>query len=221
MEKLLAISQDISRLLSGADISPLYVEHFTREAARKTHDDKQLPAGVRQVVDSLQGLRQVTQIYHVDSAYYSWPLHQRALCILAPSAEHLCKTVVLENKKWRPDDPRSGPQHICVLVQYTQSIDTGALADFVRSQLEDPLARKHFNYRLTSPEKSFELTGFSNNAVSPIGMTHQLPIVLCESIARLQPPVFWLGAGHIDYKLAMPVDHFIKATACMVADVSN
>ncbi|KAJ1671179.1 hypothetical protein GGF38_001001, partial [Coemansia sp. RSA 25] len=105
---------------------------------------------------------------------------------------------------------------------YTQSIDTGALADFVRTNNSGGLlvlARKHFNFRLS--EKSLELTGFTNNAVCPLGMTQKLPIILCEAITRLRPPVFWLGAGHVDYKLAMPVDRFIQATECMVADISK
>ncbi|KAJ2056964.1 hypothetical protein GGI17_005908 [Coemansia sp. S146] len=185
MDKLISISQDISLVLSGADISPLYMAHFIQTASRKPHDSAELPPGVLRVIASLQTLAPVTQLYHVDSTYYTWPLYQRALCMLAPSPDHLCKTVVMENKKWRPD-PRAGAQYLCVIVQYTQSIDTGLLADYMRSQIEDPVARKHFNFRLTTPERSFELTGFSNNAVSPLG---HLPIVLCESIAQLRPPV--------------------------------
>ncbi|KAJ2729929.1 hypothetical protein IW152_005441 [Coemansia sp. BCRC 34962] len=220
MDQLLSVSQSISQLLSSADISPLYLSHFISTAAGTTENTNQLPPGVRHVHTNLRELRPVpvTRIYHVDSSYYTWPLYQRALCMLAPSTSHLCKTVVLENKRSATDNPS---RYICVLVQYTHAIDTSALADLMRSQMEKPPARKHFNYRLASPEKSLELTGFTNNAVSPIGMTQKLPIVLSQSIAQLKPPVLWLGAGHIDYKLAMPVDSFIKATGCMVADISN
>ncbi|KAJ2002851.1 hypothetical protein H4R26_003386 [Coemansia thaxteri] len=127
----------------------------------------------------------------------------------------------MENKRWRPIDPPQS-KYYCVLVQYTQSIDTGAMADFVRSTIMDQTtARKHFNYRLVAAEVSLELTGFGNNAVCPIGLAHPLALIVCQSIAKLQPPVFWLGGGHVDYKLAVPVDRFIQATGCHVADISH
>jgi hypothetical protein len=36
------------------------------------------------------------------------------------------------------------------------------------------------------------------NAVTPIGMKTDIPIILCESITKLQPNYFWLGGGEVD-----------------------
>ncbi|KAJ1827877.1 hypothetical protein LPJ56_001419 [Coemansia sp. RSA 2599] len=131
---------------------------------------------------------------------------------------HMCKSVVMENKRWRPEHP--GSRFYCVMVQYLHSVDIGAMADHVRALDGDRIARKHFNFRLSSPEATLEMTGYDKNGVSPFGTPVKLPIILCQSIALLQPPVFWIGAGHVDYKLAMPVQSFIDATGCTVADIS-
>ncbi|KAG0181193.1 hypothetical protein DFQ29_009064 [Apophysomyces sp. BC1021] len=50
-------------------------------------------------------------------------------------------------------------------------------------------------------------------------MIQPVPVILAESITKLEPPVIYLGAGHIDWKLGVPVQAFIDATKCMVADL--
>lgn len=47
------------------------------------------------------------------------------------------------------------------------------------------------------------LTGFSHNAVTPIGMSERLPVILSDRIARLAPPMFWMGGGEVDLKLGL------------------
>ncbi|KAJ2908320.1 hypothetical protein GGI21_003005, partial [Coemansia aciculifera] len=183
-EKLLEISLAASQLI--ATISPQYVEYFTAQSNISEYSssgEATTPPGVLRVIASLaaHGLSTVSRIYHVDSAYYTWPLYQRALVMLAPSPAHLCKSVIMENKRWKPSSAGGGCQYYCVLVQYTQTIDTGALTDFVRGGV----ARKNFNFRLS--DRSLELTGFENNAVCPLGMTSSsqeegMPVVLCEAI---------------------------------------
>lgn len=49
------------------------------------------------------------------------------------------------------------------------------------------------------------LTGFSHNAVTPVGMLERLPIVLSHRIAALQPALFWMGGGEVDLKLGLPL----------------
>lgn len=50
-------------------------------------------------------------------------------------------------------------------------------------------------------------------------MDQPVPVILAESITKLNPPVLFIGAGHIDWKLALPVQDFIKATNCMITDL--
>ncbi|KAJ1730249.1 hypothetical protein LPJ61_003117 [Coemansia biformis] len=129
----------------------------------------------------------------------------------------------MENKRWRPTAPAYGceyAQYYCAIVQYVYSINTGAMADIVRSLGGSKVAKKHLNNRLTDASTALELTGFGKNGVSLIGMTHELPAVLCAAIMRLSPPVLWLGAGHVDFKLALPVQDFVDTAQCLIADIS-
>ena len=92
--------------------------------------------------------------------------------------------------------------------------------NFVRTLKNKQISKKYYNFRVTDGEKSVRLTGFENNGVSPIGMIFQIPIILTSTITELQPPVFYLGAGHIDWKLALPIKNFIHATNCFITDLS-
>ncbi|KAJ1893680.1 hypothetical protein LPJ66_005613 [Kickxella alabastrina] len=224
MESLLAISRDISQLLAEPQFSQLYMDHFTDQAKatppHKRSIDSHLPT-VHRVIKALQhlGISNISRIYHVPSDYYSWPTYQRALHMTVPSPAHLCKSVVMKNKGWRPEHP--GHQYYCVMVQYAHTINTATMIDWVRDlDGEKKVAKKHYNFRLADSEVSLELTGFKKGGVSPFGVITEIPIILCESITSLQPPVFWMGAGDIDYKLAMPVKSFVNATKCMIADIS-
>ncbi|KAJ2503108.1 hypothetical protein GGH96_000551 [Coemansia sp. RSA 1972] len=224
---LLRIGHDISQLLTTTQVSPQYTLFFIDQAAREaeTSPHASWPEVVTRVYNGLceLNIHHQSRIYHVDSTYYSWPLYERALCMKAPSPAHLCKLVVLENKHWRTptETHQTNSQFYAVLVQYTQTIDTRALAVYVRALGGNKVASRHFKFRLADPQVSKQLTGYDKNGVSPIAMTHDVPIIMSSSITQLQPPVFWLGAGHVDYKLALPVQTFIDATQCMVAPVSQ
>ncbi|KAJ2179287.1 hypothetical protein GGF45_002476 [Coemansia sp. RSA 551] len=226
-ETLLRIGRDISQLLASSHTSSLYTLFFIDQAARESSESPHAswPKVVTRVYNGLRALdiQQHARIYHVDPTYYSWPLYERALCMKAPSPAHLCKLVVLENKHWRTptETHKSNAQYYAVLVQYVQTIDTKALAVYVRALGGNKMASRHFKFRLADPQVSKELTGYDKNGVSPVAMTHNVPVIMSTSITQLQPPVFWLGAGHVDYKLALPVQTFIDATQCMVAPVSQ
>ncbi|KAJ1833156.1 hypothetical protein LPJ63_002968 [Coemansia sp. RSA 2711] len=232
IEELLQLGQQISQQLADPRVSTRYLAHFAaaaaQEAAAASSNRPRWPAPVQRVFDGLQalGIHTQSRIYHVASSYYSWPLYQRALCMAAPSPAHLCKLVVMENKRWRAHaepskyPPLANQQYYCVLVQYVETVSTGAMTDFVRSLDGGAVARKHFNFRLADTDTSLALTGYGKNGISPVAMTQALPVIMCAAITKLQPPVFWLGAGHVDYKLALPVQTFVDATGCMVADIS-
>ncbi|KAF7727856.1 hypothetical protein EC973_006969, partial [Apophysomyces ossiformis] len=81
------------------------------------------------------------------------------------------------------------------------------------------ISKKFYNFRLADPEVSYSLTGFKKGGVCPVGMNQPIPIILAKSITELEPPVMYLGAGHIDWKLGLPVQAFIDATKCMIADL--
>jgi len=51
-------------------------------------------------------------------------------------------------------------------------------------------------------------------------MRQPIPVILSKSITEIRPSVFYMGGGHVDWKLAMPTDAFIKATNCFIADLS-
>ncbi|KAJ2784264.1 hypothetical protein GGI15_002313 [Coemansia interrupta] len=227
MEPLLDVGRQISQTLADTSISAHYLAHFlalaqTESTTTTTLSD--LPSPVSRVIQALTSLQILhhSRIYHVPTTFYTWSLTRRALQMLSPSPSHLCKAVILENKRWRPTHP--GSQYYCVMVQYVHRVDTGRLMEYVRNVVggdrQEKVAKKHFNFRLADQEETEKRTGFMRNGVSPFGAREMWPVLLSEEITRLSPPVMWFGGGHVDYKLAMPVDTFIKATKCQVADIS-
>jgi prolyl-tRNA editing enzyme YbaK/EbsC (Cys-tRNA(Pro) deacylase) len=80
-----------------------------------------------------------------------------------------------------------------------------------------------FNLRLAPEAVSDGLSGYTHNAVTPIGMATRLPIVLSHRIAGLSPDLFWLGAGETDLKVGLRAPEFVAAYAdapVFVADVT-
>lgn len=78
--------------------------------------------------------------------------------------------------------------------------------------------------RLCPEEISDNLTGYSHNGVSPMGLATKLPILISHKITQLEPDFFWLGAGEVDLKVGMSAAEFVKAyggedgTDCLVVD---
>lgn len=103
------------------------------------------------------------------SNYYDWELLDRARVMAAPSTYHLCKTLVFHNTKWKQDEskPEDADRYWCVIVQYEGSVNVTKLEKAVREKTG--ASRKNMHLRIAPSEKSEELTGFINNAVSPIG----------------------------------------------------
>ncbi|KAJ2795617.1 hypothetical protein H4R20_005819 [Coemansia guatemalensis] len=230
---LLKVGQQISQLLGTAPVSAWYLAFFAAESKREARDEieqkrSQWPAGVQQVLEELDSIGMTTssRIFHVPSSYYEWPLYQRALSMCAPSPAHLCKMVVMENKRWLPahrkaDGSQRIQQYVGVVVQYVQAVNVSRMADYVRALDGNVVARRHFNFRLLDEQTARELTGFTKNSVSPVGMRQKIPLIVCAAIQRLQPPVLWVGGGDVDFKLAMPVQALIDSTQNMVADISD
>ncbi|KAJ2554451.1 hypothetical protein EV175_002577 [Coemansia sp. RSA 1933] len=223
IRQLLTVGQQISTVMGSTTVSPLYMQLFMNQAVdeqRKTTETAVVgwPVEVQRVFRALQKLSisSVTRLYRVSPDYYAWPLYERALGVGAPSPFHLCKTVVMGNTRWRTGD--STPRYVCVVVQYMHTINAQALADEVRAMDGNKVPKKRFNFRLA--EGAEEMTGFAHNGVAPVGMAMEIPVILCAAIAELKPPVLWVGAGAVDFKMAMPIDSFVAATACSVCDIS-
>ena len=65
-----------------------------------SHDDRN--ANRLQVAEGCATLDIATtsRLYEVETDYYDWPLQQRAFRVLAPSKDHMCKSVVMENRAY-------------------------------------------------------------------------------------------------------------------------
>jgi len=72
--------------------------------------------------------------------------------------------------------------------------------------------------RLCPESVSDELSGFEHNAVSPIGIKTQMPIIMSHRIPQLRPDEFWLGAGEVDLKVGLSVAEFVSVYKPCIVD---
>ncbi|CAO3653443.1 unnamed protein product [Cunninghamella echinulata] len=203
-----------------------YSDEYMNEWEKGCDNEKVLknaPEAVKQVANGsiAYGLFHISRIIEVEPDYYTWEAQQRAFRINAPSKAHMCKSLIMENIKCTHND-FSDPLHskyYCIITRHDSPVNTKTLKHFAHGLKDKTASKKYFNFRLADPEVSFELTGYKRGGVCPLGMKNPLPIIMAESVTKLDPPVMFLGAGHIDFKVAVPVQEFIKATGCMVADL--
>jgi prolyl-tRNA editing enzyme YbaK/EbsC (Cys-tRNA(Pro) deacylase) len=115
-----------------------------------------------------------------------------------------------------------------VVVQYADKLNAQKLGSFVREQLSvsipgDPQrqqpAKKYYNMRLAGEDDAFRLTGYRKNGICPIGIHPNLPLIITSNIAALMPPIMYMGAGHIDWKVAVDVNEFVAKTNCLVVSL--
>ena len=142
--------------------------------------------------------------------YYDEDLEFRRKTLNAPTVEHLCKSIVMENTKIDGSNPEH-TKYWLVIVQYSARLNNEKLRNFIISYHDGKLPRSKVNMRLVAEEKSVELSGYVKNSVKPIGMQTQLPIVVSKAITELVPDESWIGAGEVDLKVGMPVSDFLKA----------
>ncbi|KAI8972529.1 hypothetical protein BDB01DRAFT_468314 [Pilobolus umbonatus] len=183
---LATIQEDVSHLYSL--LSQQYMVKWDKYCSNEI--DKILPPTVRHVMEVTKQLniRQHSKFIHVESDYYQWPLQQRAFRVNAPSQEHMCKSIILENTRCTHNDI-SDPlysRYYCVITQYTQPVNTQKLLNYGRSLKNKEISKKYYNYRLADPEVSLKLTGFEEGGVSPIGMNKPIPVIMAESITKLK-----------------------------------
>ena len=102
------------------------------------------------------------------------------------------------------------------MVRYKETFHNERLTTFMRNYQnthcpDNKLGRKHFHYRVADEQKSFELTGYPHNGVTPFLLGDQVGcIILSETlekgVGQTQgadwTQAFWLGGGNVDVKLS-------------------
>lgn len=166
----------------------------------------------RKVRDAAIALGLNARMHRVQVGYYDRSLEERQAELGAPSTAVLCKSMILENT--RLTDERPGRlKNICVVLQYAAGkIHRDKLVEAVR-KLEGAAAigKKHYNFRLVDEEESLRLSGYNHNAVSPIGLAVQMPLILSAPLRRLPGGEMWLGAGEADLKVAVDVEACVSS----------
>ena len=127
------------------------------------------------------------------------------------------------------------PKYICVVVRFKEQINNEKLTSFMRDYQnqncpDNKLGRKNFHYRVADENKSFEMTGYPHNGVTPFLLGDQIKdVIVSEVISKGTGSdnwvrAFWLGGGNIDVKLSknclmtlgMNLDEFIEKSDCTV-----
>ncbi|KAH8093542.1 DNA primase [Aureococcus anophagefferens] len=177
-------------------------------------------AGARRAVADARASASTVCTKWVGANYYGKPMRSRA-AELGCDVRQMTKTMLVENKQWRGDDPfaRENARHYLVVVQYAAAYD----AQRMRSALSarTGLSKNQFNFRVADEATMAALSGFEHNAVTPFGMAEKRVPVVLASAARDAPGGFiWMGAGHTDLKLGVTVADFLKRFDPLVLDVS-
>ncbi|KAG0553497.1 hypothetical protein KC19_12G015900 [Ceratodon purpureus] len=158
----------------------------------------------------------------VPSNYYERTYEERRDLLGAASVDHLCKSIVMVNTQAHESvkdcSDRKNSKYYVVVVQYTARLNAEKVKAFVHSLNEGKIPKKRFNFRLAPEEESNRLSGFEHNAVTPIGMREDIPVILSDAIVKLSPRFFWLGGGEVDLKLGIKTDDFLNIVKPFVTD---
>jgi hypothetical protein len=113
----------------------------------------------------------------VPEPYYTWPLEKRASMLKAPTTAHLCKSLLLENKKVtdKTHDFLLHPRFVMVILQYEAELSTDLLTKSIRrlrpvEERLDP-SPSNFDWRVADPEDNDRITGYQFNSVTPLVST--------------------------------------------------
>lgn len=158
----------------------------------------------------------------VPSDYYDRTYEERRDLLGAASVDHLCKSIVMVNTQAHESvkdcSDRKNSKYYVIVVQYTARLNAEKVKAFIHSLNEGKIPKKKFNMRLAPEEESNKLTGFEHNAVTPIGMRTDIPVILSDAVVKLNPRFFWLGGGEVDLKLGLRTDDFIRIVKPFITD---
>ena len=95
--------------------------------------------------------------------------------------EHLCKTLLLENKSCSGEGGATAldSRYVCVVVQYVSKFSSDDLATGLASkaQAEGLNATKgSYTFQMADEETAHRLSGFEYNALTPFGMKADVPV---------------------------------------------
>ncbi|KAL3497470.1 hypothetical protein ACH5RR_040202 [Cinchona calisaya] len=222
MEELTDLKEIQTRILqriTELQISLLPDHHFSASAAIATPTEGRLSA----VLHS-NGVKDFV-LKRASSDYYDLPLETRRDVLGAASIHHLCKSIVLVNTQAPSNvidcSDLNYSKYYVVVVQYTARFSAEAVKNFLYALNNRQIPKKKFNMRLASDEISAKLTGYEHNAVTCIGMKTDIPVILDEAMAKLNPNFFWLGGGEIDLKLGIRTSEFIDFVKPFIVNCSG
>ena len=141
------------------------------------------PKAIREVDDSMRRARREVEALGLYSSrwvwvpepYYTWPLTKRAQMLRAPETAHLCKSLLLENKKVtdRNHDFWLHPRFVMVVLQYDAELSTDLLTKSIRRLRpgEERMDPSDFDWRVADPEDNDRITGYQFNSVTPLVST--------------------------------------------------
>ncbi|EHA8588554.1 hypothetical protein COCNU_scaffold005770G000010 [Cocos nucifera] len=165
------------------------------------------------------------QFKRVPLDYYDRSLEARREILDAPSIYHLCKSIVMVNTQAPASvtscSDRNNSKYYIVVIQYVAKLNAENIKNFLYALNNKKIPKKRFNMRLAPEEESVKLTGYVHNAVTCIGMETDIPVILDEAIAKLDPDFFWLGGGEVDLKLGIRTSQFISAINPFVMSCSS
>jgi len=153
--------------------------------------------------------------------YYRRSMRGRSK-VLGCDVRQMCKSMLLENKNWRGDDPfaRGNAKHYLVVVQYAATFNAMTLKAHLAKAANLP--QKAFNFRVADEATMDGLSGFAHGAVTPFGFLEpRVPVVLAKAATEAPRGFLWMGGGHPDFKLGCPVADFLKRFDPIVLDCSD
>jgi len=153
------------------------------------------------------------KFWRVRSDYYDQELPWRRDVLGAASVQQLCKSMIMENTKLTAEEAAAAGRikYVCFTLQYAGGkLNKEKMHDAVRTmEGKNAVGKKQYSIRMVSQEVSDQLSGFPHNAVTPIGMTTPVPVLLSSKIKALPDGQMWMGGGHQDVKLRLDVAEFV------------
>lgn len=199
-------------------------QQFDNRSFDDSHANGTLPTEQR--LGMLMRARGVTtfQFKRVVSDYYDLSFEERRDILGAHSIDHLCKSIVMVNtqadENIKDCSDHNNSKYYVIVNQYNARLNAEKVRTFVHSLNKGKIPKKRFNMRLAPEEVACELTGYVHNAVTPIGMKTDIPVILSDAIVKLRPDYFWLGGGEVDVKLGIKTQEFIDLVKPFIVDCS-
>lgn len=154
--------------------------------------------------------------------YYDQSLEWRCNFLQACTTSHLTKSIILQNTRHTGVDDisiLSKSKYVCVILSYTCRLDTDLLRKIVRQSIDGEMrCTSGFNYRVA--EDGERISGYVLNGVTPLGMKHDMPVIVDERVGMLQPDVIWLGGGDVNMKWRVHVSELIEGFGAKVAKIT-